>query len=99
MRTWYKGLRSKNIGKNFGGKTEEELIQMAGPTTNSIDTRIFAAYQLETMVTESKNRIELYLLALNEIQDDSGEYRDAVYQAVYRAELAKVRSESTTRAQ
>lgn len=77
--------------KELQGKTEEELIQMAGPTTKSIDTRLFAAYMLETLVTDSRNRIELYLLALNEVRDASGEYRDAVYQAIYRAELAQAR--------
>lgn len=76
------------------GKTELQLIQMAGSTSKSAETRLFAASRLETLVTESKNRLELYLLALNEIGDASGEYRDAVYQAIYRAELAKTRSES-----
>ena len=73
------------------GKTEEELIQMAGPASKSIDTRLFAAYMLETRVTDSRNRMELYLLALNEVRDASGEYRDAVYQAIFRAELAQAR--------
>jgi len=80
--------------KEIEGKTEEQLIQLAGPTTKSIDTRLFAAYRLETLVTDSKNRVELYFLALNEVRDASGEYRDAIYQAIYRAELAKERSES-----
>lgn len=80
--------------KELEGKTEEELIRMAGPASKSIDTRLFAAYRLETLVTDSRSRIELYLLALNEVEDDSGEYRDAVYQAIYRAELAKARSNS-----
>lgn len=80
--------------KEIEGKTEEQLIQMAGPTSKSIDTRLFAAYRLQTLVTDSRNRIELYLLALNEVRDASGEYRDAVYQAIYRAELAKARSGS-----
>ena len=82
--------------KEIEGRTEEELIQLAGPTSSSIDTRLFAAYRLETMITNSKNRVDLYLLALNEVLDDSGEYRDAVYQAIYRAELAKMRSKSDT---
>lgn len=80
--------------KEIEGKTERELIQMAGPTSKSKDTRLFAAYRLETLVTDSRNRIELYLLALNEVRDASEEYRAAVYQAIYRAELAKARSES-----
>ena len=77
--------------KEIQGKNEEELIQMAGPTSGSIDTRLFAAYRLETLATDSRNRIELYLLAFNEVSDGSGEYREAVYQAIYRAELAKMR--------
>lgn len=80
--------------KELEGKTEEELIQMAGPTGRSIDARLFAAYRLETMVTDRRNRIALYLLALNEFDDASGEYRDAVYQSIYRAELANAQSES-----
>ena len=79
--------------REIEGKTEEELIEMAGPTTRSIDTRLFAAYRLETLVTDDKNRIELYLLALNKVLDRSGEYRDAIYQAIYRAALAKARAQ------
>jgi hypothetical protein len=80
--------------KEINGKTEEELIRMAGPSTKSMDTRLIALYRLETLVTDSRNRIELYLLALNEVRDASGDYRSSLYQAIYRAELAKVRSES-----
>jgi hypothetical protein len=79
------------------GKNEEELIQMAGPMSGSIDTRLFAAYRLETLVTDSRNRVELYLLAFNEVGDASGEYREAVYQAIYRAELAKMQGKSVAR--
>jgi hypothetical protein len=32
-------------------------------------------------------------LALNEVLDGSGEYRDAIYQGTYRAELAKARAQ------
>jgi hypothetical protein len=77
--------------KEFAIKTEEQLIQLAGPMTTSLETRMFAAHRLETLVSGSKNRIELYLLALNDFQDGSSEYRDAVYQSIYRAELAKAR--------
>ena len=76
------------------GKTEEQLIRMASPATKSLGTRYFATYRLETLVTDSRNRNELYLLALNEIRDASGDYRDAIYHAIYRAEIAKARSES-----
>lgn len=80
--------------REIEGKTEEELIQLAGPMTASVETRIFAAFRLETLVTESKNRIDLYLLALNDFEDGSSEYKGAIYQSIYRAELAKARSDS-----
>lgn len=76
------------------GKTEEQLIRMAGSTGGSYEIRFLAASRLETLIADSRNRAELYLLALNEVRDASGEYRDSVYQAIYRAELAKARSES-----
>jgi len=77
------------------GKTEEQLIQLAGPDTSSYETRVFAAYRLETLVTTSKNRIDFYLLAMNDIQDDaSGEYRNAIYETIYRAELANAAAKS-----
>jgi hypothetical protein len=85
------GPEVEKYRKEFAGKTEEQLIQLAGPMTTSQETRMFAAFRLETLVSGSKNRIELYLLALNDFQDGSSEYRDAVYQSIYRAELAKVR--------
>lgn len=77
--------------KEVQGKTEEELIRLAGPTTRSPETRTFAAYQLETTVSRSKNRIDLYLLAMNSIDEASGEYSDAIQQSIYRAELARSR--------
>lgn len=83
--------------KEIQGKTEDELLQLASPTTPSAETRLFAAYRLETLITNSRNRIELYLLTLNDVRDVSGEYRDAVYQAIYRAELAGAGSEATAK--
>jgi hypothetical protein len=79
--------------KEIEGKTEEQIIQMAGPTNPSIEARVIAAFRLETLVTSSKNRIDLYLLALNDFEDGSGEYKGAVYQSIYRAELAKLRGQ------
>jgi hypothetical protein len=75
--------------KDIKGKTEEELIRLAGPTTQSLDTRILAVFQLEVSVSTSKNLTDLYLLAMNDFEDGSGEYKSAVYQSIYRAELAK----------
>ena len=64
---------------------------MSGPTTPSEETRGYAAFRLETLVTGSKDWVELYLLALNDFEDGSGEYKGAVYQSIYRAEPAKSR--------
>ena len=79
--------------KEIEGKTEEQLIQIAGPSTSFSDTRLFAALRLETSVLTSKNLVDLYLLAMNDVRDDaSGEYRSAVYESIYRAELAKAQA-------
>jgi hypothetical protein len=77
--------------KEVKGRTEEELIRLAGPTTASHETRMFAADQLAATVSTSKNRIELYLIALNDFEDGSGEYKSSIYRAIYRAELARSR--------
>ena len=65
--------------KQFEGKTEEQLIQLAGPSNASEESRIYAASWLETLVSRSKNRLELYLLAFNDFEDASSEYRGAIY--------------------
>jgi hypothetical protein len=83
----------EKLQKEFGGKSEEQIIQIAGPVTLSKETRMNAAFRLETLVTGSKNRIDLYLLALNDFEDGSGEYKGAVYQSIYRAELAKTQGQ------
>jgi hypothetical protein len=77
--------------KEVKGKTEEELIRLAGPTTASHETRMYAADQLAATVSTSRNRIELYLLAFNDFEDGSGEYKSSIYRAIYRAGLAKSR--------
>lgn len=82
--------------KEIEGKTEEQLIELAGPMTSSVETRVFAAFRLETLVSGSENRIDLYLLALNDFEDGASEYKGAIYQSIYRAELAKARSDSVS---
>lgn len=84
------GPGTEKLQMEFDGKSEEQIIHVAGPMTQSKETRTYAAFRLQTLVTGSKNRIELYLLALNDFEDGSGEYKGAVYQSIYRAELAKV---------
>ena len=82
--------------KEMQKKTEEELIRMAGPSNRSYDMRLLAAEWLQTTVPTSKNRIDLYLLAINEVRDASEEYRSAVYAAIYRAEKANAQQQSAT---
>ncbi len=87
------GHGTDKLREEFEQKSEEQLIQMAGPMTPSKETRTNAAFRLETLITGSKNRIDLYLLALNDFEDGSGEYKGAVYQSIYRAELARSRGQ------
>jgi hypothetical protein len=75
--------------KAIEGKTEEQLIEMAASRDSA---GWLAPFALESSVTTSKNRIELYLLLMNESRSDaSNENRGSIYQAIYRAETAKVR--------
>jgi len=85
------GPGTDELREEFDQKSEEQLIQMAGPMTPSKETRGYAALRLETLVTGSKDRVDLYLLALNDFEDGSSEYKGAVYESIYRAELAKSR--------
>lgn len=85
------GPELEKVRSQIEGKTEQQLIQLAGPTDASPERRLFAAFRLETSVSDSEHLDDLYLLALNELRDDSGEYRSALYKAIYRAELAKTR--------
>lgn len=80
--------------KEMQAKTEEQLIRMAGPSNRSYDMRLLAAEWLQTLVTTSTNRVDLYLLAINEVRDASEEYRSAVYAAIYRAEKANKQQRS-----
>lgn len=77
--------------KSIEGKSEEELIKMAGPTSYD-EPGSLAAFALQGSVTTSKNRIALYLLLMNESKADaSHEYRSSIYEAIYRAETARAR--------
>jgi hypothetical protein len=82
--------------KEVRGKTEEQLIRMAGPLNPTYDTRLLAAECLQTLVTSSKNRVDLYLLALNEARDASEEYRSTVYASIYRVEKANAQKQLAT---
>jgi hypothetical protein len=77
--------------KEIEGKTEEQLIVLAGPGTASTDTRLLAIDRLSTLVARSRNRLDFYLLALNDFNDASSEYRSALYETIYRAEVAKAK--------
>ena len=78
--------------RHIAGKTEEQLIDMAGPTAPPGAPRGLAAFALQASVVTSENRIPLYVLLINEGRGGaSQEYRGAIYQAIYRAELARAR--------
>lgn len=73
-------------------KSEAQIIAMAGPETQPHDTREFAALALGQWVTSSTNRLDLYLLAMNDIEEDaSREYLYSVHAAIQRAEFARTK--------
>lgn len=72
------------------GKTERQLIDLAGPRTASPALRRLAAHALEASVASSTNRRDLYVLAMNDLPDTpGGEYLKAIHEAIYRAEFAR----------
>src|SRR5262249_15439468 len=74
------------------GKSEEDLIQIAGPESSTASRRWLAAHALQVSVATSRSRLALYMLAMNEPRDDaSREYRNAIYEAIYRSETARSR--------
>jgi hypothetical protein len=92
MSDFVSGPGFNRVRNEIDGKTEEQLIALAGPTTSSFDVRFFAATALEASVSTSTNRIELYLLAMNNDRADaSSEYLGAIHEAIYRSELARSR--------
>ncbi|MGB8960036.1 MAG: hypothetical protein WCC00_13585 [Candidatus Aminicenantales bacterium] len=69
--------------------TEENLILQAAPFNNDELKRWMAVEVLSRTVSDDKNMIDLYWLAIEEIHDASCQYRCAVYEAIKRAEMAK----------
>lgn len=75
------------------GKTEDELISLARPETQSYQLRTLAALALAESVTTSRNRVDLYVLAMNDNKNDaSAQYISSIFGAIYRAETARLRS-------
>lgn len=73
------------------GQPERQLIVLAGPATPSGERRLAAARALATSVTTSTRRRDLYLLAMNPPSGEAARaYLGAVYEAIYRAEFARV---------
>lgn len=83
------GPQIDKVRKTYDAMTQAQLIRLAGPGTTSEETRSLAAFRLETFVSDSQYRIELYLLAFNDFEDGSGEFKGAIYHSIYRAELAR----------
>lgn len=75
----------------ISGQPERQLIVLAGPATPSGERRLAAARALATSVTTSTRRRDLYLLAMNPPSGEAAPaYLGAVYEAIYRAEFARV---------
>jgi len=70
--------------------SEEELIQQAAPFNKDHMTRWLAAEVLSYTVTDDKNLLDLYWLAIEEVDDASCQYRCSIYTAILRAEKAKI---------
>jgi hypothetical protein len=76
--------------KEASMKSEEELIELAGPKTKDWEKRFAAVCQLSYTVATSKNLKDLYWLAIQEPEPDGAcEFRSSLYTAIYRAERAK----------
>jgi hypothetical protein len=86
---WRIGSGRDGYVSHVRGLSQVDLIRVAGSDAESHDLRFVAAAALSTTVDTSKHREGLYLLAMNELLDDSKEYRNAIYEAIYRAEKAR----------
>lgn len=68
-----------------------EVLQIAGPETKNARRRMAAAYVLQAKITDPKYLDDLYWLAATDLNDASGEYRAAIYSAIYRVETVKLK--------
>ena len=72
-----------------------DVINIAGSNTKDGEKRMAAAVVLQSHVTDDKYLTELYWLAIENLPNDaSGEYRNAIHWAIYRAEKFR-KSKST----
>jgi len=75
-------------------KSEQQLINQAGPQTEDFRKRETAAWVLMYSVSSSENLKDLYLLVIQEVKPDGAAYyRRAIYRAIYRAEKAHRRGQ------
>ena len=65
------------------------VLKLAGPETKNVYKRVAAAYVLEYGTLNDTYLAELYWLAITHLKDTSGQYLNAIYQAIYRAETAR----------
>jgi len=66
-----------------------EIIRQAGPQNHNYESRFAAGVVLEATTDDDKYLDDLYWLAITEVKDASCEFRNAIYQAIYRAETAR----------
>lgn len=69
-----------------------DVIKIAGPKTSDGLRRMAAAVILQAHIADDKHLNELYWLAISDLPNDaSGEYRDAIHWAIYKAETYRSR--------
>jgi len=73
------------------------VLRIAGPTSKNARERLAAAFVLQAKITDPKYLADLYWLAETGLDDASGEYRGAIYWAIYRVETVKQKQSPGTR--
>ena len=68
-----------------------DVIRLAGPSNSDGHKRMAAAFVLQAHITDDQYMKELYWLAINNLPTDaSGEYRDSLHWAIFKAEKYRI---------
>ena len=96
-RKYVSGPRSDQILQAYESLTTEQLVELAGPYNEDYDSRFYAAFILSYFVDNDEHILRLYWSAIKEVYGASGQYRGAIYEAIYRAETARSRKQGKKR--
>jgi len=66
---------------------------IARPYNEDYNSRFFAAHVLSYSIDNDEHILRLYWLAIKEVYGASGQYRGAIYRAIYRSETARSRKQ------